>query len=45
MDDVVGYLLMLGAVVLPLYVLIRMLEAAISVIFENQSLIVSSPFL
>lgn len=45
MDDVVGYLLVLGAIVLPSYLLIRLLQAMISAIFENQALVLASPFL
>lgn len=44
MDDVVGYLLVLGLIVLPSYLAIRVLQALMTAVFQNQSVILAFPF-
>lgn len=43
MDDVVGYCLMLGAIVLPAYAIFVIGNRIIQAVFENQSMLVSFP--
>lgn len=44
MNDVVGYVLVLAAIVIPAYALIRLAQAMLSAVFENQAVILSFPF-
>ena len=44
MSDVVGYILILGLLVLPAYAVIQLGERIMYAVFENQSLLLSFPF-
>jgi ABC-type Mn2+/Zn2+ transport system permease subunit len=44
MSDVVGYILVLGMVVLPGYAAIRLAVRIMQAAYENQSIVLSFPF-
>lgn len=44
MSDAVGYVLIVGMIVLPAYAGVRLCNYMLRVLYENQSLILSLPF-
>lgn len=44
MQDIVSYILIVGAVVLPMYFVFLLGNRIIQAVFENQSMLVSFPF-
>ena len=44
MDDIVGYILILGLIVLPGYAIIKLGLFILRALYENQSMILSLPF-